>query len=362
MLENQRNKDRVTSNLKVVRVLLAEDSATIRHHLTTIINSAPGIQVIGEAHNGEEALKLIPKLKPDVVSMDIRMPGIDGLEATRRIMMECPTPVVVVSGLVERDIDLSFQALRAGALAVVEKPLDRTHPDFEEKQRHLIKTLMAMSKVSVVRRGNTSRLISEATQESRSAQATPSSPQLIAIGASAGGPSALSKFLPTLPVNLAIPIVIVQHIPHEFMPGLAKWLDKVTPLQVKVVEDGEVLEAGVVHLSPGTAHLTIERQGHALIARFVKEQGEYRYQPSIDVLFESVAKACGSAAIGVILTGMGDDGSEGLLNMRKAGARTLAQDKASSTVFGMPASAVDRGAVEQVVALSGMSSAIMKLL
>ena len=202
MLESQRNQDKTRTNPSIVRVLIAEDSATIRHHLTTMINASPGIRVIGEASSGEEALRLIPKLKPDVVSMDIRMPGIDGLEATRRIMMEHPTPVVIVSGLIRRDIDLSFQALRAGALAVVEKPLDRTSPDFEEKQRNLIKTLMGMSRVSVVRRGNTARLIADATQESNKITLTTEPIQLVAIGASAGGPSALSKLLPTLPANL----------------------------------------------------------------------------------------------------------------------------------------------------------------
>lgn len=362
MLESQRNKDKVTSNLDSVRVLIAEDSATFRHHLKTIINAVPNLQVVGEARNGEEALMLIPKLKPDVISMDIRMPEMDGLEATRRIMMEHPTPVVVVSGLVEQDIDLSFQALRAGALAVVEKPVGQGHPEFEEKQRHLVKTLIAMAGVSVVRRGNTSRLITDATQESRSSRLTPDAPQLIAIGASSGGPRALHSLLSTCPTHLPVPVVVVQHIPHEFMIGLTKWLNEETPLPAKVAEDGEVLQAGMVYLSPGNAHLTIEKQGKSLIAQLIKTQGAYRYQPSVDKLFESIAQTCGSAAIGIIMTGMGDDGAEGLLAMRRAGARTLAQDKISSTVFGMPAVAIHRGAVEQIVALKDLSSVIMNLL
>ena len=362
MLESQRNQQKIGTNPNIVRVLIAEDSATIRHHLKTMINAAPGIQVIGEAHNGEEALKLIPKLRPDVVSMDIRMPGIDGLEATRRIMMENPTPVVIVSGLIRQDIDLSFQALRAGALAVVEKPLDRTSPDFEEKQRHLIKTLVGMSHVSVVRRGNTARLVSDATQEAGAVKLINDPIRLIAIGASAGGPSVLSKLLPTLPADLSVPIVIVQHIPHEFMEGLARWLDKVSPLTVKVVNHGEILQAGVVHLSPGTAHLTVKQEGKNLVAKLIKEWGDYRYQPSIDVMFQSVAETCGANAAGIILTGMGDDGASGLLQLRRAGGRTFTQDKKSSTVYGMPSVAIDKGAVDEVLPLNSLASAIMKLL
>lgn len=362
MIDSQRNKDKVTDNLAPVRVLIAEDSATIRHHLTTIINAVPNLQVVGEAQNGKEALTLIPKLKPDVISMDIRMPEMDGLEATRRIMMENPTPVVVVSGLIETDIDLSFQALQAGALAVVQKPVGRDHPQFEEKQRELVKTLIAMAEVSVVRRGNTSRLIADATQESRSLRTAPSAPKLIAIGTSSGGPRALHALLQTLPPYFPVPIVVVQHIPSEFMAGLTKWLNEETPLQVKVAEDGEVLQAGMVYLADGNAHLTIEKQSKSLIAQLVESQGAYRYQPSVDKLFESIAQTCGSAAIGIIMTGMGDDGADGLLTMRKAGARTLAQDKASCMVFGMPAVAVERGAVEQIVPLKELSSVIMNLL
>lgn len=345
-----------------IRVLVAEDSATVRHHLTGMINATPGMRVVGEARNGEEVLVLLPQLKPDVVSMDINMPRLDGLEATRRIMAEFPTPVVVVSGLVEQDVDLSFQALQAGALAVVEKPPDRNSPNFAEKQRQLVKTLMAMSKVKVIRRGGTARLTSVETTETPTVYHPPTTPELLVIGASAGGPSALSTLLKGLPTTLPVPVVIGQHIPGEFVNGLARWLGKATGWPVVVAHDDMVLKQGVVHLAPGNNHITVTRRSRTLTVKLIKEQGIHRHQPSIDVLFESVAMTCGAAAIGVILTGMGDDGAAGLLAMRQVGARTFAQDKTSSIVFGMPNAAVERGGVEQVVSLTNLSAAIAKLL
>ncbi len=331
----------------------------MRHYLAGIINETPGLRVVGEARNGEEALELAQQLRPDVISMDINMPRLDGLEATRRIMAQCPTPVVVVSSLVETDVDLSFQAIEAGALAVVEKPPDRKNPAFPEKQRQLVKTLAAMSGVRVIRRGAAARL-GEDEVVRRSTQRL--LPEVLAIGASAGGPSALATLLKGLPSTLAVPVVIVQHIPNEFVAGLARWLGKSSGLPVVVASDELILKPGVVHLSPGNMHLTLVRRGRKLGVKLLEERGVYRHHPAIDVLFESVAGTCGAAAVGVILTGMGDDGAAGLLAMRRAGAHTFAQDQASSTVFGMPNAAIERGGVEQVLSLVSLPAAIVKLL
>lgn len=347
-----------------IRVLLAEDSATIRHYLASLIEAVPGMCVVGAARDGAEVVEMVAELRPDVVSMDVRMPHLDGLEATRRIMSECPTPVVIVSGLVEREIELSMQALQAGALAVVEKPPDRANPAFEEKQRRLIRTLGAMAKVSVVRRGGTARLRAESMEESalHVTRTLRPVPEIIAIGASAGGPSALSRLLAAFPADLPVPVVVVQHIPQEFMNGLARWLEKLIALPVKVVTDGDILAPGVVHLSPGEAHLKVLRSRDRLIGRLLMDRGGYQYYPAVDVLFESVAQTCGSAAVGVVLTGMGSDGAVGLGAMYRAGARTFAQDRASSTVFGMPRAAIEAGAVEKALPLAGLPTAILKLL
>lgn len=341
-----------------IRVLVVEDSATQRHYLTTLINETPGLRVVGAARDGEEAVTLVQELSPDVVSMDIQMPHLNGLEATRRIMSRCPTPVVVVSSLVEREIDIAFQAIEAGALAVVEKPPARTDATFAEKQHRLMTMLQAMAQVRVVRHW-----------ERPSADGKPPitgklrpKPEVIAIGASAGGPSALGTVLNGLPGDLPVPIVVVQHMPDEFIAGFARWLDNLTPLHVVVAADGMTLEPGVVHLAPGTAHVTLVKRNGKLVIRLVEERGEYRHQPSVDVLFESIASVCGDSSLGIILTGMGDDGAAGLLAMRQAGARTYVQDEATSTVFGMPAAAIERGAAERVLPLAQFSTAVLNLM
>lgn len=352
-----------------IRVLLAEDSPTIRLHLGRMIESAPGLQVVGEARDGEEALAMADALKPDVISMDIRMPALDGLEATRQIMARCPTPIVVVSALLDDDIDLSFQAIEAGALAVVPKPPARNHPGFAASQRQLISTLIAMSKVSVIRRRTTFIAVQDTGvdnpairrgKEITNTVGLSSEVGLIAIGASAGGPSALSKLLGDLPGDFPVPILIVQHMPDEFIPGLARWLESHTDLSVTIARDGMVIETGL-YLAPGGRHCIVERQGRSLVTRLIKEQNGFRYCPSVDILFNSVAAVCGPSATGVILTGMGDDGADGLLALRQSGGRTYAQDQSTSTVFGMPGAAFERGGVEYIQPLGQIARSLMKL-
>jgi two-component system, chemotaxis family, protein-glutamate methylesterase/glutaminase len=356
---------------RLIRVLLAEDSPTIRHLLLRLINDAPSLQVIAEARNGQEAVELTEKLKPDVISMDIQMPGMDGLEATRQIMARCPTPIVMVSGVLEADIDLSFKAIQAGALAVIPKPPARDEPTFRAQQRRLTSVLTAMAGVSLVRRWG-SRVETPAYVSNVPANAgeglKPSPAkgltnpvELLAIGASAGGPSALSTLLSSLPASLPIPILVVQHLPDEFIAGLARWLDDVTPLKVCVASAGMPLQAGSVYLSPGRAHLQIARHGSELVAQLFHEQNGHRYRPSINVLFRSVAAVSGAKGAGVILTGMGDDGADGLLALRQAGGRTFAQDRESCTVFGMPAAAIERGAVQEVLPLRQFPAALLRL-
>lgn len=348
-----------------VRVVLAEDSPTVRRHLANIIAEAPGMRVVGEARNGHEAVQLVAELQPDVVSMDIKMPEVDGLEATRRIMAKHPTPVVVVSGMLETEMQLSLQALEAGALAVVGKPPDRKNPAFPEKVRELVTTLRAMSGVRVISRRVYPRRGDEETTEAQQVDTKklikPILPEVLAIGASTGGPSALNRMLKELPADLPVPVLIVQHMPDEFISGLARWLDSTTDLRVEMARNGTQLEPGVVLVAPGSFHLTLGRRGEKLVARLIKDRGAFRHQPSVDVLFESVASVCGSAAIGVLLTGMGDDGASGLLAMRHKGAYTLAQDESSCTVYGMPRAALEIGAVQSVEPLANLSSKILKL-
>jgi len=343
-----------------IRVLIAEDSPTQRLHLRRLIESAPDLVVVGEARNGEEVISLTEKLRPSVVSMDVRMPIVDGLEATRHIMAHTPTPVVIVSGALDSELDLALNALEAGALAVVPKPPDEKRGDFAAKRHELLTTLRAMAGVRVIARRDyrpkqSLRLDVGGAGLSR--------PQVLAIGASTGGPSAIHRLLADLPADFPLPIAIVQHMPDEFLGGLVRWLSGASALQVVLAEDGLLLRPGLVVVAGGGQHLTLARanSGALLVRQQPAREGE-RYVPSIDRLLESVAQTCGSAAIGLILTGMGDDGAEGLAALRQVGGRTLAQDAASSTVFGMAQAALARGAVERVVSLADMTAELAKYL
>lgn len=350
---------------KTVRVLVADDSPTIRHYLKEIINDTHNMIVVGEAKDGQEVIELVHKIRPDVVSMDINMPKMDGLEATRQIMSETPTPVVVVSGLVESDIELSMRALDAGALAVVEKPPDRQNIEFEAKRKQLIRTIGAMAGVSVIsRRRSSHKNINDhqQTEEFKSITSRLRKPEIIGIGASTGGPSAIQRILKDFPEDISVPIVIVQHMPHEFLQGMSRWLQRSTRLTIKIAESGDILKVGTVYIAPGTAHMTIQRQDSKLLVQLIKDRGTPQYQPSINMLFNSLATTCSSNAIGVILTGMGDDGASGLLAMKQAGAKTLAQDEKSSTVYGMPQAANLCGAVNSILPLTSFASEILKML
>jgi two-component system chemotaxis response regulator CheB len=363
-----------------IRVLLADDSATTRNHLAQIIDDAPGLQVVGEARDGEEAVRMVEVLRPDVVSMDIRMPRMDGLEATRQIMARRPTPTVVVSALIDEDVDLSFRAMEAGALAVLRKPPSENAPEHLQLRRQFINTLVAMAGVSVVRRWGDTGPLPDHTQANyhktaastvekdvgtryiASASDLPTAaPELIAIGASAGGPSALCILLGDLPSNFVPPILIVQHMPDEFVSGLGRWLGKHTELIVSVAEHGQVLQAGHVYVAPGGAHLTVARRAERLLAKLNPDPIGYRYCPAIDVLLTSVTEVCGTKGVGIILTGMGEDGASGLLALRQAGGRTFAQSESSCTVFGMPGAALARGAVEHVLTPAQMAVVLRQL-
>jgi two-component system, chemotaxis family, protein-glutamate methylesterase/glutaminase len=333
-----------------IRVLVADDSVTARNLLTQLIEATPGLQVIAEATDGAEAVRLAEILKPDVISMDIRMPGIDGLEATRQIMNRCPTPTVVVSGLIADDIDLSIRALDAGALAVLPKPPARQDTQFAEHHRQYVNTLSAMAKVKVVRRWHEQSAANAASALPKTDPLHPRAlPEVIAIGASAGGPSALAELVHALPPLFPLPLLIVQHMPDEFVPGLVRWLEQNTSLRIQIAQDGDMLRGETIYVAPGGVHLTVQRLENHLYIRLKKDAQGARYCPSIDMLLESVAAVCGAQGIGVLLTGMGDDGAEGLLKLRQAGGRTFAQDEESCIVFGIPGAALERGAVERLL-------------
>ncbi len=324
----------------IIRVLVVDDSPTVREILVGMLQSEPGFQVVGQAQDGEEAVQLSARLRPDVITMDIRMPRMDGLRATRQIMSTAPRPIVVVAASVyDQDMNIAFNAIAAGALTVVEKPKGLSLANYEAVRDQLVTTIRLMAEVPVVtiwpeRRPPTRARDLEANIE------------LIAIAASTGGPGVLRQIFSALPGDLSIPIVVVQHITRGFAQGFASWLNGATELEVAVARDAEQVAAGRVLIAPDDAHMHINPGG---IVRLDPSPPVKGLRPSATLLFNSVAKSFGSAAVGVVLTGMGEDGAEGLENLRLAGGRVIAQNEESCIVFGMPKVAIEQGIVDQVL-------------
>jgi len=340
-----------------IRVLVAEDSPVMRDLIVAVLRSDQDVTVVGQAINGAEAVALAASLRPDVITMDIRMPVIDGFEATKRIMSESPTRIVVVSSSVDPDeVKIAFNALKLGAVAVVEKPRAPTHAAFQAVRHELLTTIKVMADVRVVR-GRPDR-VSAVHSVRNLAGPTAHWNQVIAIAASTGGPAALAAVLQDLPPDLSIPILVVQHISPGFEPGLAQWLGSLTPRRVRLAKNGERLNGGGVLLGPGDCHLGVAGDGDIALSQVPPVSG---HRPSATYLFRSVAKTYGPRAVGVILTGMGEDGADGMKELRDAGGQTIAQDETSCVVFGMPKAAIARGAVDYVEPLSHIADRIMTL-
>lgn len=352
-----------------IRVLVVEDSPTVRQLLVTMLESDPEIRVVGEADNGLEAVRQAVRLAPDLITMDVNMPQLDGLAATKQIMAEAPTPIIIVSSTVnQRSVALSLDATQAGALMVLPKPESPLAPHFAEQQRQLVQMAKAMARVKVVRRwggrgGSQLRSWLPSSDGAPRASIGSGAVQLVTIGCSTGGPAALREILVRLPDDFPVPIAVVQHMAAGFVTGLARWLDGDCPLRVKVAEDGELLAGGTVYIAGDGRHLGIARDGgwHRARARAVELPPIGGFRPSASFLFASAAQALGAAAVGVVLTGMGSDGVDGLRELHAAGAPTLAQDEGSSVVFGMAREAIAAGVVREVLPLDGLAPRLREL-
>ena len=346
-----------------IKVLVAEDSTVARILLVHILESDAQIHVIGTVTDGQAAFDFIRENEPDVVLMDIHMPRMDGFEATRRIMETQPVPIVICSATASvKDIVTTFRAMEAGAVACIAKPLGLDHLGFEAMAVHLLETVKLMSEVKVVRR--TTRLrpaLATAARLSPSAsqQHAPTKIKLIGIGASTGGPPVLQTILAGLPKGFPTPLLVVQHIAHGFLAGMGEWLNQTTGFQVHLASYGALPLPGHVYLAPDDFHMGINAGGAIILSR---EAPENHLRPAVSFLFRSLATVCGPTALGVLLTGMGRDGAEELKAMKDQGAITIAQDRESSAVHGMPGAAIAMGGATHVLPADEIAATLVALI
>ncbi|UAL11140.1 chemotaxis response regulator protein-glutamate methylesterase [Caulobacter segnis] len=336
-----------------IRVLVVDDSATMRSLISAALNRDPEIEVVGGAGDPFEARGMIKTLNPDVVTLDIEMPNMNGIEFLEKIMRLRPMPVVMVSTLTQAGAEMTLRALELGAVDCVGKPADATGT--QEALAEIVAKVKIAARASV----RTNAGAAPSSAPTRRKDFMPSG-DIVAIGSSTGGVEALLSILQLFPETCP-PTVITQHMPATFTASFAARLDRASGAKVQEATDGALLEPGKVYVAPGGAtHLEVVRSA-GLRCRLVQGDPVSGHRPSVDVLFNSVAQAVGDKAVGAILTGMGRDGAQGLLGMRKAGAKTLGQDEASCVVYGMPRAAFELGAVEKQVSLSSMGQSILDL-
>jgi two-component system chemotaxis response regulator CheB len=342
-----------------IQVLIVDDSSSVRMLLGHILDSDPGIQVIGTANNGREALEFVARKTPDLILMDILMPEMDGFEATRRIMETRPVPIVICSGsTTAREAAPLFRLMEAGAVACVEKPIGTEHKDFEEMVANLLQAVKLMSEVKVVRRWPRHEKTNGAPPPLLGLHRVGAPVQVIGIGASTGGPPVLQTILAGLPKDFPVPILIVQHIASGFLPGLAEWLNQTTGLQIHIAAYGIQPLPGHVYLAADDFHMGV---GAGVRLVLSKEEPDNGLRPSVGYLFRSLAEVCGPNAVGVLLTGMGRDGAEQLKLMKDRGAFTIAQDRETSVVHGMPGEAIALHAATCVLPADKIAPALVAI-
>lgn len=337
----------------MIRVLVADDSTTARDLLRAVLEQDGDIAVVAEAADGRAAIDLVIDLRPDLVVMDVHMPVMSGLQATKEIMMRAPTPIIIVSAATQRDVDLSLSATQAGALLSLPKPDSPAAPRYERTARELRAMVRTMSQVKVIRHWATTPSSTRVATRRR----MPDSPALVAIAASTGGPAALRRLLMDIPLAFAAPIVIVQHIAHDFTEGFTEWLAGSCALPVAIARDGEPLLPGRVFIAPDDRHLGISADGRVSLSDIPPIAG---FRPSATHLFRTAAAAFGRRLVAIVLTGMGDDGADGLVAAHDAGAFVIAQDEASSVVYGMAREAVRRGAVDMIAPLDRIAERLLE--
>ncbi|OYT54199.1 MAG: chemotaxis response regulator protein-glutamate methylesterase [Candidatus Altiarchaeales archaeon ex4484_2] len=352
--------------MKKIRVLVVDDSAFMRKIISDMLSSNPEIEVVGTAADGREALAKVSSLDPDVVTMDLDMPLMDGITALKHIMKVDPKPVIMVSAFTYDGAEETIKSLNSGAVDFVTKP-DRRRVSFRMKdaQEELIKKIKSSAKANMF----SSTELSKCKQSSKKKKKKPlavEAENVVVIGASTGGPKTLCKIMSKLPTKIDAAVIVVQHMPPKFTLTLASWLDSLTSLPVVEARDGEMVTKGKVFIAPGGFHLKVKKEkvndGIHRIMRLDKGPMVNGMRPSIDVTMSSVAQAYTGKVVGVILTGMGHDGTEGMKQIKRMGGRTISQDEDTSIISSMPKSAFESGAVDEVVSLPEISKKILELI
>ena len=348
------------------RVLVVDDSGFFRRRVSEMLEADPMIKVIGMAENGEEAVKKAAELKPDVITMDIEMPVLDGISATRKIMAQTPLPIIMFSSLTTEGAKATLDALEAGAVDFLPKRFQDIAKDKDEVRKLLCQRVRALGRGRAAISPRTSTAATRAAPPRRQTAASLASSdtgliKLLAIGTSTGGPVALQKVLTRLPKNFSIPILLIQHMPATFTPAFAKRLDQMCAIEVREAQDRDVLRPGVALLAPGGKQMRIEgRPGNAQVR--ISDEAGLTYKPSVDVTFSSIANVYPRDTLAIVMTGMGADGREGAKTLKQRGSEIWAQDEASSVIYGMPAAIVDAGLATKVLSLDELGPGIVKRL
>ena len=344
-----------------IRVLVVDDSAFMRTALSRMITSEHGFEVVGTACSGAEALDKIPSLDPDVVTLDVEMPGLNGLQTLHRIMAQFPRPVIMVSAATEKDAETTFNALSAGAFDYIPKQLSSASLDILHIRRDLVDKIRA---AALSRRPSSAGTFFRKPPQPSALEFRDAgfpTPAIIALGSSTGGPKALQEILPLLPADLSVPILIVQHMPRGFTAPFAQRLNNLCAVSVREAAHRDLISPGVVYIAPAGMHMTVDRPSDSRAFICLDTHPENcPHMPSVDILMTSVAKTFRNLAMGIILTGMGSDGAEGMMAIHRLGGLTIGQDEASCIVYGMPRACAELGALTRVVPLSQIPAQILQ--
>lgn len=344
----------------MIKVLVVDDSPTVQELMRHILTSDKDIDVIGSVYNGIEALKFLETIKPDVITMDINMPYMNGFEVTQRIMETNPVPIIIISSLFDStDVERTFQAIQAGAVSVIEKPVSIRNENYKQICNNIINNVKLMSEIKVIKRKFQNR---KELKKSTGVKAVTNNEccnkKIVAIGVSTGGPPILKKIISNLTTSISVPILIVQHITPGFINGLVDWLRQETDIPIHIAFDGQSVLPGNIYFAPDDHHMEIMYNGKIALNKQEKING---LRPTVSHLFNSVANAYGKNSIGILLSGMGRDGVEELKLLKEKGAVTVAQDKESSVVYGMPGEAVKINAATHVLSLEKIAELINEL-